>query len=213
MDDLAHPTLETDSWQAVQDFLRAAEQAPESPAITAAGQTLSYAELRARVMQLAATLAADERAADAPVTAIYLNRGIDTYAAVLAALLRGHAYVPLNPKFPPERNRYILDRSGATALFHAPEDAAAVQKILAADSGEPNPAQPRCLAMGALPQPPPPCPHGCMPTPMPISCSPPEAPASPRAWPCATATWVPISMRCSRWPITGLATGCHKPSI
>lgn len=151
MNDLGHPPLETGSWQAAQDFLTAASRAPDQPAITAEEQTLSYGALLARVTQLAAALAAGERAEDAPVTAIYLSRGIDTYAAVLAALLRGHAYVPLNPKFPPERNRYILDRSGATALFHDPEDAAAVQQILAADSGEPNPAQPRCLATGDLP--------------------------------------------------------------
>jgi amino acid adenylation domain-containing protein len=151
MNDLGPTSLETGSWQAAQDFLKAATRSPDQPAITAEGQSLSYGALLARVTQLAAALAADERAADAPVTAIYLSRGIDTYAAVLAALLRGHAYVPLNPKFPPERNRYILDRSGATALFHAPEDAVAVQQILAADSGELSPAQPRCLAMGALP--------------------------------------------------------------
>ncbi|OED45979.1 hypothetical protein AB838_21770 [Rhodobacteraceae bacterium (ex Bugula neritina AB1)] len=151
MDDLGQTTLETGSWQSAQDFLQAVRQAPDSPAITAGGATFSYRSFHARVQQLAAALAAQETAAKAPVAAIYLSRTVDTYAAVLAALLRGHAYVPLNPKFPPERNRYILDRSGATALFYEAADSAAVQDIMAAQSGEPAAAVPYCISTEDLP--------------------------------------------------------------
>lgn len=151
MDDLGRTTLETGSWQAAQDFLQAARQAPEQPAITAGGEALNYQAFHARVLQLAAALAAQETAAKAPVAAIYLSRNTDTYAAVLAALLRGQAYVPLNPKFPPERNRYILDRSGATTLFYEAADSAAVQDIMAAQSGEPAAAVPHCISTEDLP--------------------------------------------------------------
>lgn len=151
MDDLGHTSLETSTWQTAQDFLQAAAKAPGHPAITAGGETLSYGRFAARAQQMAAALAAAESPDRTPVTAIYLSRNADTYAAVLAALMRGHAYVPLNPKFPPERNRYILDRSGASALLHEDADSAAVQDILAADSGEPAPAAPQCISSGSLP--------------------------------------------------------------
>jgi non-ribosomal peptide synthetase component F len=36
---------------------------------------------------------------------------------ILAALFAGAAYVPLNPRFPVQRNRTILERSNATALI------------------------------------------------------------------------------------------------
>jgi acyl-coenzyme A synthetase/AMP-(fatty) acid ligase len=44
------------------------------------------------------------------------ERTATPYAAILGAALAGCCYVPLNPKFPAERNRTILQRSGARAL-------------------------------------------------------------------------------------------------
>lgn len=52
-----------------------------------------------------------------PFTAVLASRSVTAYTGVLAALLRGHGYVPLNPAFPPERTRTMLERSGARALI------------------------------------------------------------------------------------------------
>ncbi len=137
------------TWQAADDFRASALHYADQPALSAGGKTLSYAALNARVQTIAAAIADTETAQTQPVTAIYASRGADIYAAVLGALMRGHAYVPLNPKFPPERNRYILERSGASAVLYEAQDAAAVEDILAVPADGPLPQQ---IDLSALPQ-------------------------------------------------------------
>jgi amino acid adenylation domain-containing protein len=60
------------------------------------------------------------------LTAVFAYRTWPAFAGVLAALYRGHGYVPLNPTFPPERTRGMLDRSGAVAVV---VDAACAEQI------------------------------------------------------------------------------------
>ena len=96
-------------------FLASAGLTPGRTAITVDGAALTYEELRLRAGALAGTLAS--AAPEAPrLTAVFASRSADSYAAVLAALLRGHGYVPLSPRFPAARNREILERSGCCAL-------------------------------------------------------------------------------------------------
>ncbi len=97
-------------------FLRACERFPERPALWIDGLEVSYAELRQRAAALAATLARRAPANDPPLTAILAQRSVTAYAGILAALLRGHGFVPLNPGFPAARTRQMLERAGACAL-------------------------------------------------------------------------------------------------
>jgi non-ribosomal peptide synthetase component F len=46
-----------------------------------------------------------------PLTAVLGHRHATTFAGILGALFRGHGYVPLNPVFPPDRTRAMLERS------------------------------------------------------------------------------------------------------
>lgn len=112
--------------QLAAGFLASCLRFPGRPALEVEGQTYSYAALRAEVQRYVATL--EEHAPSAPAfTAILAERSLVTYAGVLAALYRGHAYVPLNPAFPVERLRDMLLRSGARALV---ADAAAVPRLV-----------------------------------------------------------------------------------
>lgn len=120
------------SWRAIDDFRISAERYGARPALRVAGVQLSYSALQHRADQIAAALARHETATSAPIVAIYASRQADTYAAVLACLMRGCCYVPLNPKFPAARNRTILDRSGAAVVLCGSEDEAAVEAILTA---------------------------------------------------------------------------------
>ena len=101
-------------------FLRSWERHPDRVALEVAGETLRYAELGERASRLAATLRAHDTrppGAEAPaLTAVFGHRSSATFAGVLAALLRGDGYVPLNPTFPPERTRSMLERSGCRAV-------------------------------------------------------------------------------------------------
>ena len=118
-------------WRACTDFLQSAEKHPETLALTADGRSYTYAELRAAAEAAAAAIAACETEGQQPVVAFYAHRGLASYAAILGALMRGCAYVPLNPKFPADRNAAILTRSGAAFLAHRPEDSSIAANILA----------------------------------------------------------------------------------
>jgi amino acid adenylation domain-containing protein len=97
-------------------FLRACERFSERPALWVDGVEVSYAELLRRAAALAATLARRAPGNDPPLTAVLAQRSVTAYAGILAALLRGHGFVPLNPAFPAARTRQMLERAGACAL-------------------------------------------------------------------------------------------------
>jgi amino acid adenylation domain-containing protein len=96
-------------------FLRSAERFPGRPAVETGGESLSYDELRRRATAIAAALAT-HAPAEPRLTAVFGSRSSTSFAGVLGALLRGHGYVPLNPGFPVERNRSMIDRSGCRSV-------------------------------------------------------------------------------------------------
>ena len=97
-------------------FLRSALAFPERVALEVEGESLSYAELARRAGSLAETLLRHTPAGGPGLSGVFGQRSSTLYAGVLAALLRGHGYVPLNPAFPPERTRQMLLRSGCRAV-------------------------------------------------------------------------------------------------
>jgi len=99
-------------------FLASAERYPERPALTVEGSAVSYRELRDAAARLAATLDAHATGGDAvPLTAVFGHRHLTAFAGILGALFRGHGYVPLNPVFPADRTRAMLERSGVSAMI------------------------------------------------------------------------------------------------
>ncbi len=97
-------------------FLASARVSPDRPALEVSGRRIPYSELRNWAASLAATLQA-AAPADPAYTAVYASRSPAAYCGILAALLRGHGYVPLNPRFPADRNAFFLQRTGAQALI------------------------------------------------------------------------------------------------
>ncbi len=86
-------------------------------ALSAREETLVYGELISRAAKLAQTLldvGAGERESR---VAILCDRSCDAYTAIIAALLVGAAYMPLNPRFPVERNRKILASTSPVAMI------------------------------------------------------------------------------------------------
>jgi amino acid adenylation domain-containing protein len=98
-------------------FLRSWDRFPERPALEVDGASLSYRELGRRAASLAATLERHRPGGHPPLTAVFAQRSATAFAGVLAALFRGHGYVPLNPSFPPERNRRMLEHAGCRAVI------------------------------------------------------------------------------------------------
>jgi amino acid adenylation domain-containing protein len=97
-------------------FLRSAERFPTRPALEVEGRVLSYDELRGGAARLAGLLSARAPQDGAPLTAVFAYRSQVAFTGVLAALLRGHGYVPLNRTFPPARTALMLQRSEASAV-------------------------------------------------------------------------------------------------
>lgn len=85
---------------------------PEAVAVVSGGETTTYGELEARANQLAHLLQKSGVAEGSPV-GIYLRRGLDTVASVLAVLKAGGTYVPLDLTFPEERMETILVSAGS----------------------------------------------------------------------------------------------------
>ncbi|HLJ86027.1 MAG TPA: amino acid adenylation domain-containing protein [Candidatus Angelobacter sp.] len=89
---------------------------PESVAIEAAGQRLTYRELNRRANQLARYLV---RAGVGPEVrvGICMERGLEMVIGLLAILKAGGTYVPLDPNYPPERLKFMAEDSSIAALL------------------------------------------------------------------------------------------------
>ncbi len=98
-------------------FLRSCERSPEQPALEIGEQVLSYGALQQRAAALAATLDRCCEPGGPALTAVFGQRSVTSFAGVLGALFRGHGYVPLNPSFPVERTREMLERAGCAAVI------------------------------------------------------------------------------------------------
>ena len=89
-------------------FVEQVRRAPEATALVHEDVRLSYGELDAKANQLARHLIALGVGPDQPV-AICLERGIAMVVSLLAVLKAGGAYLPLDPAYPAERLRQIVD--------------------------------------------------------------------------------------------------------
>jgi amino acid adenylation domain-containing protein len=89
---------------------------PTQDAIRFAGTALTFEQLDARSTQLARHLQSLGVGPESLV-GIYLERGLGMMIGVLAVFKAGAAYLPLDPAFPAERLRYMVEDSGAKVLL------------------------------------------------------------------------------------------------
>jgi D-alanine--poly(phosphoribitol) ligase subunit 1 len=104
-------------------LLSSAKIHADRPALWARGQSLSYRELFEFAGKIANGLVSAGIVPGDRV-AILSYRSVTAYAGIIASLLAGCAYVPLNTRFPTERNRTILQASGARAIVVSDQCAA-----------------------------------------------------------------------------------------
>lgn len=89
---------------------------PDAVAAVFAGRQLTYAELNARANRLAHYLRGLGVKPDGRV-AMCVERGIEMVVGLLAVLKAGGAYVPVDPAYPPERLRDMVEDSAPTVLL------------------------------------------------------------------------------------------------
>ncbi len=81
---------------------------PAAPALACGAEVLSYAQLDARTAHLARRLTR-AGAGRGDIVAVLLPRSIDLEVALVGILRAGAAYLPIDPDFPPDRVRTILE--------------------------------------------------------------------------------------------------------
>jgi amino acid adenylation domain-containing protein/non-ribosomal peptide synthase protein (TIGR01720 family)/FkbM family methyltransferase len=99
-----------------QLFEAQAARTPDALAAAYEDRRLTYAELNARANQLARTLRERGVEPETPV-ALCIERSPELIVAVLGILKAGGAYVPIDPAYPAERLRLMLQDSQARALI------------------------------------------------------------------------------------------------
>ncbi|WP_025110384.1 non-ribosomal peptide synthetase [Pseudomonas sp. H1h] len=105
-----------DSRLAHEQIAARAAATPQALALLVDGQTLSYGQLNAQANRLAHRLIA-HGAGPGTRVGLALNRGPQLIVSLLAVLKSGAAYVPLDPKYPGERLRYMIDDSRLDVLL------------------------------------------------------------------------------------------------
>ena len=96
-------------------FAATAAAAGEKVALRSAEATLSYAELAERSDRVAhALIEAGVRRGDR--VAVWLARGLAPVVAFLGIAKTGAAYVPLDPGYPPERVRFMVEDAACAAI-------------------------------------------------------------------------------------------------
>ncbi|MEU8825292.1 amino acid adenylation domain-containing protein [Streptomyces sp. NPDC048636] len=86
---------------------RQARRRPDAPAVSCAGQVVSYAELDRRSSALAGYLRA-RGIGEGDLVGVFLERSAQLPIALLGIMKSGAAYVPLDPIYPADRIAYML---------------------------------------------------------------------------------------------------------
>lgn len=92
------------------------EQAPDEIALIYEGVKMTYRELNIRTNQVAHLLRGMEVTRD-EILGIMAERSIDMVIGILGVLKAGGAYMPIDPDYPLERIKYMLENSNARILL------------------------------------------------------------------------------------------------
>jgi natural product biosynthesis luciferase-like monooxygenase protein len=114
--DLAHGPAAPASGLTVSQAIEAqVQRTPQAVAVVDGRQEWTYDTLDKRAAALAARLAR-HGVSPGSVVGVYLDRSVDTLAALLGILKAGAGYLPLDPAYPAERLAFMREDSGAVAV-------------------------------------------------------------------------------------------------
>ncbi|MCE5172229.1 amino acid adenylation domain-containing protein [Paenibacillus profundus] len=97
-------------------FEEQVERTPDAAAIVYGDERMTYRELNGRANRLARTLRTKGVQADRLV-GLMAERSLEMIVGILAILKAGGAYVPIDPEYPEERVRYMLEDSGTQIIL------------------------------------------------------------------------------------------------
>ncbi|HEX7318159.1 MAG TPA: amino acid adenylation domain-containing protein [Pyrinomonadaceae bacterium] len=97
-------------------FERQAEETPEAIALVHEDERLTYAELDNRANQLARLLSMKGVGPDVLV-GLLMERSVEMVVSLLAVMKAGGAYLPLDPQYPAERLRFMVEDASVSLLL------------------------------------------------------------------------------------------------
>ncbi|MFG1889111.1 amino acid adenylation domain-containing protein [Micromonospora sp. NPDC049051] len=153
IDELTPPAGPTPD-SVVTSFLSHVRDRPDAPAIWSDGCLTTYRELHDGAMHVAGRLA-KLGAGPETVVGLHLTRSPEQVAAVLGVLMAGAAFLPLDPAYPAERLRYMIDDAALSLIVTEQPDDPALHgtpaRLVTLDGGggprlAPRQVDPRSLA-------------------------------------------------------------------
>ncbi|TDF92725.1 non-ribosomal peptide synthetase [Paenibacillus piri] len=99
-----------------QLFEEQAERLPDRTAVVFDDRQITYRELNAKANRLAAVLRAKGVGSD-DIVGIMAERSIEMVIGMLAIIKSGGAYLPIDPAYPTDRIRFMLEDSGTDFLL------------------------------------------------------------------------------------------------
>jgi amino acid adenylation domain-containing protein len=117
--DTRRPDLLADLVPLHELIVTRARETPDTVAVVGGGRHLSYGALERASAALASRLRGLGAGPETRV-AVCGERSPELIVALVAVLRAGAAYVPLDPSYPAERRRFMLEDSGALALLADP---------------------------------------------------------------------------------------------
>lgn len=96
-----------------ETFSKSAQKFPKEEALVIEESAYTYSQLKDHVSRLTFILNKHRYTK----VAIFAYRSLSAYSGILATLQAGKTYVPLNPKFPENRNKLIIELSGSKILI------------------------------------------------------------------------------------------------
>ncbi|MFG2000951.1 amino acid adenylation domain-containing protein [Spirillospora sp. NPDC048911] len=136
--DEANATTVEPSGEMLPDaFLAQAERTPDAPAIITSGQTLTYGELLAHARHAAAWLRREGVGRD-ELVGLVMTRGPEQIIGILATVMAGAAYLPVDAALPDQRRTYML-QDGRVRLVLTNAITTTTAETLTLDAAQPPP--------------------------------------------------------------------------
>ena len=114
----------------ISGFLANVERFPDRPALAIQDVQWTYADLHQRASDIHHTMSIHAAADQLELVGVFGHRSVAAFSGVIAALLGGNGYVPLNPTFPAERTQQMINRAGLTWLVAERDSLHALLEIL-----------------------------------------------------------------------------------
>jgi amino acid adenylation domain-containing protein len=90
---------------------------PDRPAVVFASQQLTYQQLNQKANQVAHYLIENYQIQPDTLIGICVDRSLEMIIGVLGILKAGAAYLPIDPNYPQERIKFLLEDSGTSVLL------------------------------------------------------------------------------------------------